>query len=202
MKHRFNIGQILQSAVGYKGLPFPAPVESKFSTNSYTGKDFKDVPEYTQPDTMAKSGEPLYKKDYLGNWYFMPVTFVHGDFEFEIDCALVSIDRSKKIIKTDLVSKRGSAKELISIQDYEIKIKGAVIGFDKLWPEDKLEQLNTLFEINEAIDIHCALTAVFLKPTDKVVITHAPILETKNTEHVQLIEITCLSDSPFELIIE
>jgi len=203
MRHRFNIADMLQSVVGSKGLPFPmGAISTPEHDKSYTGDDNFTIPDNETTDEYTKSGEVLYKKDMLGRWYFMPVSFSHDDFEFEIDCALVSINRSKRIVKTDLVSQRGSVKELISIKDYEITIKGTVVGFDKRWPEDKLTQLDELWEINKAIDIHCALTSVFLKPLTKVVLTDNPILETKDTEHVQLIEIKCITDNPFELILD
>ncbi len=175
---------MLQSLVSYKGLPFPLMQANTTAHVNYTQK-----------------GVPIYKQDIMGRWYFMPVSFHHLGKNYEIDCALVSISQAKKIIKTDVVGKRGTVKELISLQDLEISIKGAIVG-DGCFPEAEIKQFNELWRINEAVDLSCAISSLFMEDNDKVVITNFSMPEQNESEHVQLVSLKCVSDAPFELIIE
>lgn len=212
----FNATDILQSFVGYKGLPFPAVWFSARLNDGYTGDDF-DVPSQQNngylgddfdPQTITEpikeysnKGTALYKKDLMGNYYFMPVTFIANGTEYEIDCALVNITGKKNIISTPLVGRQGSVKELINIDDYQISITGVVVGETRMWPEEKLDAINELYNINEAIELKCALTDVFFNENDKVVITDLSIPSMPQTEHAQIIEFKCITDRALELII-
>ncbi len=202
MKSRFNIPNMLQSLVSYKGLPFPLAVSSPQAIDSYDGyrRDYK-LPTKKAGELRTTKGVPIYKQDMMGRWYFMPVSFHHLRKNYEIDCALVSISQAKKIIKTDVVGKRGTVKELISLQDLEISIKGAIVG-DGCFPEAEIKQFNELWRINEAVDLSCAISSLFMEDNDKVVITNFSMPEQNKSEHVQLVSLKCVSDAPFELIIE
>lgn len=203
MKSMFNITDMLQSFVGYKGLPFPMFIDKPDAIDSHDGfgRGF-DLPIASETVDRTAKGVPIYKQDMMGRWYFMPVTFYHDGTEYEIDCALVSISQAKKIVKTDVVGKRGTVKELISLQDLEISIKGAIIGDNHQWAEDKITSFSELFAINEAVELSCALTSLFMDDNDKVVIESFSMPEQTKTEHVQIVSLKCLSDAPFKLIIE
>lgn len=197
---KFDVLQILESIVGYKGLPFPGVWFPKKGRDDYQGEDF-ELEETAEPlKTQSNKGTTLYKKDALGNYYFMPVTFIHQGKEYEIPCALISITGRKNIIETSLVGRQGSVKELISLEDYQISITGAVFGENQVWPEEQLDAINELYNINEAIELKCALTDVFLSENDKVVIQELNLPQAGQTEHVQVVEIKCVTDRAFELI--
>lgn len=197
---KFDVLQILESIVGYKGLPFPGVWFPKKGRDDYQGEDF-ELEETAEPlKTQSNKGTTLYKKDALGNYYFMPVTFIHQGKEYEIPCALISITGRKNIIETSLVGRQGSVKELISLEDYQISITGAVFGENQVWPEEQLDAINELYNINEAIELKCALTDVFLSENDKVVIQELNLPQAGQTEHIQVVEIKCVTDRAFELI--
>jgi len=204
MINDFNVTDLLQSAIGYKGLPFPGAwfTNKGNPKGAYSGRDFELDQVSREQKLYTNKGVALYKKDMLGRYYFMPVCFAHDGEEYEIDCAVVSISRSKTIIETPMVGRRGSIKELISIDDYAINIKGLAIGENQEWPEEKLDRFNELFNINEAIELRCALTSVFLHPSDKLVIKKDSIAMKPGVEHIQIIELDCVTDREFELIIE
>lgn len=197
---KFDVLQILESIVGYKGLPFPGVWFPKKGRDDYQGEDF-ELEETSEPlKTQSNKGTTLYKKDALGNYYFMPVTFIHQGKEYEIPCALISFTGRKNIIETPLVGRQGSVKELISMEDYQISITGVVFGENQVWPEEQLDAINELYNINEAIELKCALTDVFLSENDKVVILELNLPQAGQTEHVQVVEIKCVTDRAFELI--
>lgn len=196
---KFDVLQILESIVGYKGQPFPGVWFPKKGRDDYQGEDF-ELEETAEPlKTQSNKGTTLYKKDALGNYYFMPVTFIHQGKEYEIPCALISFTGRKNIIETPLVGRQGSVKELISLEDYQISITGAVFGENQVWPEEQLDAINELYNINEAIELKCALTDVFLSENDKIVIQELSLPPAGQTEHVQIVEIKCVTDRAFEL---
>lgn len=197
---KFDVLQILENVVGYKGLPFPGVWFPRKGKNDYEGEDFELEGAAEPMKTQSNKGTTLYKKDAQGNYYFMPVTFIHKGKEYEIPCALISITGRKNIIETPLVGRQGSVKELISLEDYQINITGAIIGENQVWPEEQLDAINELYNINEAVELKCALTDVFFSENDKVVIQELNLPSAGQTEHVQVVEIKCVTDRAFELI--
>lgn len=182
----YNIEQLLSNVIGY--VPVSLPESSSLGTN--------------RSKTHANKGSALYKKDIQGRYYFMPVAFLYKGKEYEIECAAISITGKKNIVSTPLVGRKGSVKELISLEDFSIHIAGIIIGEDKQWPEDKLDKINELYNINDALEIKCALTDIFLTEGDKVIIQDISIPKMQQIEHVQIIEMNCLTDKPLELTIK
>lgn len=215
----FNVMELLQSRVGYKGLPFPSVWFARkeqgggytgepFGTpgvsgkQGYAGEDFEAVEEAVSGRENSRKGTAIYKKDLMGRYYFMPVTFIYRKKEYEIDCALISITGKKTLVQTPLVGRKGSVKELISLDDYQISIVGAVVGEDRVWPEEKLNKINELYTINQSLELKCALAEVFLGQGDRVVITDLNVPSMSQTEHVQVIELKCVTDRAFELTLD
>lgn len=199
---KFDVLQILENVAGYKGLPFPGVWFPRQRHSDYQGEDFETEGTAEPLKTQSNKGTTLYKKDALGNYYFMPVTFIHQGKEYEIPCALISMTGRKNIIETPLVGRQGAVKELISLEDYQISITGAVVGENQTWPEEQLDALNELYRINEAIELKCALTDIFLSENDKVVIQELSLPSAGQTEHVQVVEMKCVTDRAFELIMD
>lgn len=202
---KFNIPHLLESIVGYKGMPFPAAWLGRVNgrVGQTTGGKFKtpEGPESTQ--AYADNGAVLRKFDLLGNYYFMPVVFSANGRDYEIDCALVSLQLKKTIVETPLVGQRGSVKELISRQDYHVSITGCLISGEKgFWPEDRVNALRELYEINDAVSLKCALTDCFFDEDDKVVITEMSFPNPDQVEDVVPVSLQCVSDRVFELKID
>ena len=134
MKHKYNIQRLLMSIVGYQGLPYPGMFFPPRPVGSYTG-DEVEIPTSPAPRQELIKGTRLYKQDALGRWYFMPVFIKHKDIRsndkarssdnehtLELENAVISIEGTKNIVRTPLIGRRGSVKELISIGDYKISI--------------------------------------------------------------------------------
>lgn len=197
MKRSINLNKVLEAVIGYRGLPFPGAYD-KPETITYA--PVYEVPGPLEQQTQSKKGSVLRKADALGGWYFMPVSFQNGDMELEAQNALLSVTCEKQIVKTPLAGMDGSVKELISIDDYKFKVAGAIVGDD--WPEDGITALHELFRINQAVKLKCAMSDIFLDTDDKVVITKIEYPQMKGVEHVQIFTLECVSDKPFELILE
>lgn len=199
MIHEFDAKKILLSVLGYKGLPFPgAFIPSKETLDTREAFDYKGGSREVK--TLSDKGSLLRRKDLQGRWYFMPVVFSHKGKDYEIPNAVVSVTGKKNIVETSMVGRKGTVKELISLDDYEITIAGVVTDTD--FPESGLSTLNELYNINEAVTLKCALTDIFLEEEDNVVIKSVNFSETRGMESAQLFTISLLTDRSFELIIE
>ena len=194
----FNVKDILLSILGYKGLPYPgAWLPDKRKNQS---EDFTYYGDYLNEKLYTDKGTLLRKKDAQGRYYFMPVFFLYKDKSYEIPNALISFTGKKTIVETPMVGRKGSVKELINIDDYEISIQA--VAQDKDFPEAALTELNEIYNINESITLKCALTDLFLEQDDKVVIKSIDLTDMKGTETFQVFKMDLVTDRSFELIIE
>ncbi len=202
MRNTYNIPDLLASIVGYRGRPFPGALFPNRPGGDYTGGEFEVRGEAPPRQERTKRGSTLYAKDWRGRWYFMPVTFEHNGVKTEIPHALISVTGQKNIVETQLVGRKGSVKELINLEDYKITIAGFIQSTDGTWPEDEIERMRDLYNVNESVNLLCALTDLILDEDDRVVITGIDFPSTPGIEDGQVIRIECTTDKPFELIVE
>lgn len=196
---QFNLGDMLLNVIGYKGLPYPggfipdAPGKYKADGYEYPG-------EQASEKTSSDFGSTLRKKDAQGRWDFMPIALEHKGTEYEIPNAVISIRGKKSIVETAMVGRKGTVKELISVDDYEIRIAGVCLDVD--FPDQQINALNELYNINESVTLKCALTDIFLDEEDKVVIKSIDFAEMKGCETAQVFTMELVTDRSFELILE
>ncbi len=118
---------------------------------------------------------------------------------------VISVTGKKTIIETPLTERRGTVKEVINLMDYEIVIKGLIIGEDNEYPEVEVSVLRDIFELNVAVGIANPITDIFLmgpatSGSDKVVIKELSFPEVKGAKNVRPYQLTMVSDAPFNLI--
>jgi hypothetical protein len=136
-----------------------------------------------------------------GREYYMPVTLGDQELPFPV----ISIRSRKMIVETPMVEQRGTVKELISSEDYEITIRGLIISKEREYPEAKVKMLRDLYERNEALTIICPITDIFLATPDRggydsVVIKSISFPEVRGKMTVRAYELELVSDSILNLI--
>ena len=102
----------------------------------------------------------------------------------EIPNAVISIRGKKTIVETPMVGRKGTVKELISVDDYEIRIAG--VALDNDFPDRQISELNELYNVKE----------------DKVVIKSMDFAEMRGCETAQVFTMELVTDRSFELIVE
>lgn len=149
------------------------------------------------------SDEKYYKEnphDVLGRVVFMPVT-INGLF---LPYCWFTISGGKKIVSTDLTERRGAVHEYISDTDLKINIKGFVFNHDGSFPESQVKELQELWAVNQAVEIDCPLTDLFLLTSDsgaqdKVIIENWRLLDNKGKKGVRGYEMNLITDQELEL---
>lgn len=171
------------------------------TTQSGSDNKLKFESKPAESNQYSKLGTPFYEKvegDALGREFFLPVTL--GGLK--LPYCVVRITCKKTIVETALVNRKGTVKELINTEDYNIKLRGFVIGENNELPDQAITDLKDLFEKDESVVLRNALTDIFLTGDDKVVIKSIDFPEVKGVKNVRPFEMDIVSDSEFTLIVE
>ena len=197
----FDLAGLFEQTFGYKTTAFaPEFTPTLGDKNSYRTE-------------VGATGSPYYAMDGLHTEYFMPVTLSYNEqgisgtnqVEWQLPYPVITISSKKTIIETALTERRGTVKEFINVQDYEIVIKGFIIQASNEFPESKITSLRNLYEQNVPLSIKCPLTDIFLlRPdrsgSDQVVIQELKFPAIAGVKNVRPYELHLVSDEPFNLI--
>lgn len=156
---KFDINELVKrSLLDYVGLPFP---NFAYDVSVKNGK-LKVSKKGKEMDLLSINRDQL-----LGGKFFMKIKLAYcppnGDYYvdrtvFELpNEPIISIGLSKKIIETATVGKqrKGTVKEYICTEDYQISIKGVCVDLEnpEAYPSEQVGVLNDMFEINDALDV-------------------------------------------------
>lgn len=195
----FDIGTLFNQAFGFgRGRPYdPSKVNE---TGIRKEEDFDDLPtssdgegtEFVQVRNSMNATLPD------GRPIFMPMRL--GGLILPNEPS-ISISSRKNIVETALAgsTRRGTVKELISIEDWQVTIRGIALNFASklVYPEDQVKSLRDLYEKNESLEVMCALTN--LLGIYRLVITSFELPEMVGIQHAQAYQFTCVSDEDFLL---
>jgi len=195
----FNVRDLYQRAFGYTGLPFPG-AGVRFGPNLNPLGTLDSVLEQyrTRPPAPEQPPYGSFERDsVLGSSYFMPIK-ING---FQLwNEPLVSISGQKKIITTAISGskRRGSVKEIITIEDYEVRIRGFIINDNDPdeYPQREVRQFRELYEINQAVSVDCLLLSLF--NITQIVLKSFDMPEMEGYPGMQAYSISAISDEPFE----
>ena len=194
-----SIPQLFEQAFGInRGKPFEVPADAPPAL----------APEYDQPNVASGEGtEFVSVRNAInarlpdGRLVFMPVQIDGYTLPNEPTIAFV---RRKKIVTTAMVGAKleGDVKELISMGDWEISIRGIAINYESkaFYPEDLVREIWNLEGRTEALPILCALTS--LLGIYSIVIKEIRLPEMIGIQHAQAYELICVSDRDFILEID
>lgn len=196
--NEFNLGDFFAKTFGY----YPADNFSIDKTQQTIDQAVNKFSIPTAPDRLEHSslGQPYYKDDLLGREMFLPVV-ING---FVVPFAVLSIIESKTITETPMPERGGSVKELISLDDYKINIKGILIEEDDVYPEQQIKTIHEIFLINAGVEIRSVLTDIFLHGSynHQVVIKEVKWPANPGIQHAKPFEMDCVADMIFTLEID
>lgn len=135
----------------------------------------------------------------LGRPYFMSLKVQSGkeiiNFPNE---PLISISKQKTIVETATVGegRKGTVKEFICAEDFEIDIKGVIIGMGGAYPAAEVKALNELFDKNEALEVKNNLF-FDLFGIQKIILKNIRFDEMMGQEALQKYTITAVSEEDF-----
>lgn len=172
--------------------------------------DFDDVPSAAgtvkRTEKGAVAGADYYGIDKTGREFYMPVVLqyaVDGATQtISLPNPVVSFQSRKRVVETPLTHRDGTVKELISIEGFQITVRGYLIGDRGEFPEKELTQLVELHRQKVSVEIQNVITDVLLKTKDKkaeVVIMELRVPERRGVKGVREYELLMVNDEPFNL---
>ena len=118
--------------------------------------------------------------------------------ELAIDMVLITISQTKNIIRTDVQGRAGSVKEYVSLGDYVINIKAAIVSNDsEKYPADDVRKLHEILKAPIALKFRSEFIDR-LGAFDLVVESHS-LPQTQGFRNVQAVNINLLTDTPLEI---
>lgn len=195
----FDIATLFQQAFGFnRGKPFDSSQAQEPEIRHEV--DFDDLPISSDDEgtEFVQVRNSLNATLADGRTIFMPMRL--GGLILPNEPS-ISISSRKNIVETALTgsTRRGTVKELISIEDWQVTIRG--IAFNEkskvVYPEDQVKSLRDLYEKNESLEVMCALTN--LMGIYRLVITGFELPEMIGVQHAQAYQFTCVSDEDFLL---
>lgn len=204
--NEFDLVDIFKSVWGYTAAPFFLTSINEASVVSYKKgiSNSKDSfgSEAARRETNIK-GSPFYGKNNNGNEVFLPIWLIKADgTKFMLQNTVSSIVSKKTIVETQLVNQQGSVKEEISIDDWEINVKGVIISPDMDYPDQQVSELRQLYKTSQSLEIDNARTSLLFEDNEKVVVKNLKFPEVKGYKNMQAFECDLVSDIEFKLIIE
>lgn len=200
----FDIGTLYRLAFGYVGLPLWVPPETPDVFEKE--RDFK-LQKIPHQDPYTQEGIPYYEAP-GGHLVFLPLYYWTFDEQGRksnrqlFPLCTVSAAVSKLIVKTPLVGKNGSVKELIRSEDATFNVRGLCIGYDGTYPETAVSLIIALSQSNQSIEIAHPVVSKFSQGAMRVVIESMNFPENKGIQNVVPFEMTFVSDNILELTIE
>lgn len=138
----------------------------------------------------------------LGEKYFttLKVSDKEGnEYEFPNE-PLINLSLVKTIVETATVGKerKGTVKEYICTEDYQINLKGVCVDEDDfdVYPTEQVKQLHRMFEINDSLEV---ISNPFLElfGIRNIVLKDIQFDEMSGEQGLQKYSITAVSDQDF-----
>ena len=202
----YDLIKLYERTFGSKPYKIPADDQSEIVVTGYDSIPRNNHAIDAKQAMFSDGGHKLMEM-YKQREIWLPTKFIEldatsfPDGEFYLPFCAVKITGKKTIVKTPMAERQGTVKELYSIDDYVITLKGFFIDINnRIWPEDDLQALKKVYETNAAITIENALVDTILGKETQVVMVSFELPEVEGgRKHVRPFNIQLESDSIFTL---
>lgn len=154
-------------------------------TGSIVGGNFEDSPH-----------------SWMGTPVFSDVQFPQdGEDTIKLDTVLIDVSQTKNIVTTAVQGRNGTVKEYISLGDYEVRIRGAIVTErSDAYPYNQVRDFHKLLIQSNLLKV----VAEYLRLFDiySIVVKSFSFPQLEAMQNMQPFEITAISDTPDELIQE
>jgi len=205
--NKIDLKEIFGVTWGFIGLPFPEMIIRGFPVRrkgDFRGEEFT-YPEPVQQAVISEKGVAYWGANMQGRRMFMPIWLSAVDnnaLAYLLPNTMMSLSVRANIVTTRLVNRHGTVKEEISDDDWEIRIKGVLIGEGNNYPEEEMQRLVDWRNQRQAFNIQNVKTTICLGDNEKVVIDRLHFPENRGYQNTQPYEMDLLSDKEFSLYID
>lgn len=201
--NEFDLGEIFKSVWGYSAPPLLFGLQNAVEKKLFGGNSDTSEYSFATPSERREyniNGSPFYGLNNNGNEVFLPIWLIRSDgTRFMLQNTVSSFASKKVIVETPLVSRQGSVKEEVSIDDWEINVKGIIVSPDYDYPDQQVADLQAIYALSESLGIENARSSLLFRGNEKVVLRNMKLPEIKGRKNVQAFELDLVSDIPFSL---
>ena len=187
----------------------------------YSTSGFKELGGATGGYTQLPAEKPnsfglsaLNSKSALGTPVFGKLYFLPGIYQtlkfgkkipvpyggLSLDTVLVTVSMSKNIISTPITGRKGTIKEYITDNDFQVNIKGSLVDDSAgRYPLEQMALLRSICAAPEAIKVTNDFLLLF--SITHLVIQSYNFSQSEGYKNVQMFDLSCVSDVPVELSI-
>ena len=192
MRNEFEIDQLYKIAFGYRGTAVNEP---------------EKTPEVKMRNKAISGAEALLYglngKTLKGVPLYMPTGFLISGIPMQLpNEPILTFSTRKTIVETPLAgnTRRGTVKELINCEDWEIKIQGICIDEERNgYPQLQVLAIKELFDYNGHVQILNYICQALLE-IRKVVFKSLSFSGVQGHPYSQAYEMTLVSDEDFMLL--
>lgn len=187
-----DIKTIYKSLYAAGKLPFPGILKASNDTKS------QDYPNLIDTFSKGSQDSKWWSKNDLGRWVFCPVK-LDGLY---MPNPLISITGQKNIVDTPLINGEGSVKEIIQTNDYQIKILIVCASNDGTYPDDQVKNIRDKWKLDSVLTLESPVTDFFIQKENNFVLKDIDVPAVRGVMNTQVIELSGVSDTYFELEIK
>lgn len=193
--------------------PIPKQIPDPFALFKQTSPDlilksfglpFLQTEIYKGRIPIAVRDEPITtRKSMINTSIFSDLQFVEigGLKHIPIDCVLFDVRQSKNIVRTDIQGRDGSIKEYIGLGDYEVSIRGIIMGSNGVYPFDQVSNLVEFLRRDQSLGVVSTfLNNIF--DINELVIKDYAFEQSEGSQSHQKFEILAYSEKPVEVLIQ
>lgn len=193
--------QVVLNSFGLNGVqPIKYDTSGAKPLTAYSGS-FAEQTEIVG-ESQNSDGTDAQVTSWLGTPVWADVRlFPQGREDLILETVLCTISQRKNIVTTTIPGRKGTIKEYVSLGDYELNIKGAIVGKDRgVFPTQVVRDLLSVLIEDQAIKI----VSDFLRIFDiyNIVVMDYSFPQQEGFQNMQLFEFNALSDNPVELVSE
>lgn len=198
--YTINKRLLLEQAFGLTGLSIYRLPSDDLQDGGAALPQTIQIPTDQDNDGSGLLGLPVYQ-----NVVFPSGTYTDNGVEVSypgmtlMDC-IVDITSNKTIVSTPIAGRKGTVKELISIGDYTVTIKGLLVSESRnIAPQVLIKQIKSLFEVPAAIDVQAKIfewVGIY-----KLALESLSLPKLQGVVNAQPFEISAISDLPVELVL-
>jgi hypothetical protein len=137
------------------------------------------------------------------NWFGLPLwdiielQYTPKNMAAIIEVGLITVSQSKNIISTPVQGLNGSVKEYVSDNDYVITIQAMIVGeAADYYPQDRMKTLREILNINDTINVYSTILNKVFGINQLVINSYEAVQKEEGMRNVQMINISCMSDTP------
>ena len=143
---------------------------------------------------------------------FSNVVLKHDDLELVMPDAIIEINRPKVVVKTQIAGRNGTVKEIVSWDDYQIKVRAILtngteskttvgekdFSAERWYPNAEVKKFVEICNYHARVELLEDFVTRVLKIRN-VLIESFTLVNTPQVTNMQVIEFTCVSDEDIAL---